>query len=88
MDDRFGRSKWAFWTFVCALLVLTAVPSAVLLRAIRTYIGFLTGAAPGTIRPAAVEFLDRRNNAEPPADRNLQFVEFHLRVPKAKRVEL
>jgi hypothetical protein len=88
VDDRFGRRKWAFWLFVCLLAAITIIPSAVLLSALRSYYDFLTGAAPPTIRPVQVQFLDRRNDAPPAAEENLRFVEFRLRAPKAKSVDL
>lgn len=88
MGDRFGRDKWAFWAFVFALAALLAVPSAVLLRCVHSYYDFLTGAAPGTIRPTQVDFLDRGRGAAPLADANLHFVEFSLRAPRAKSVEM
>jgi len=88
MDDRFGRSKWGFWLFVLALTVVIAVPSAVLVRTVESYYQFLTGAAPGTIRPVQVDFLDRRNDSKLEAEKDLQFMEFHLSAPKAKNVEL
>jgi len=88
MDDRFGRNKWAFWLFFVSLAALTAVPSAVLLRAVENYYRFLTGTTPGTVRPVKVCFTDRRNDSGPVADENLQFVEFRLSARKARAVEL
>lgn len=88
MHDAFGRRKWAFWLFVCALAAVLVVPSAVLLGALRSYWGFLTGAAPSTIRPLQVGFTDRRGDDRGAPERDLRFVEFRLRAPKAKAVEL
>lgn len=88
VEDRFGRSKWAFWGFAALLAALAAAPSAFLLRAAQSYYRFLTGAAPATVRPIRVDFLDHSSRSQPVRDENLQFVEFRLRAPKAKAVEL
>jgi hypothetical protein len=88
VHERFGRRKWAFWLFVCLLAVITVIPSAVLLRALRNYCSFLTGAAPSTIRPVPVNFLDRDGDFRSSPEPDLRFVEFRLRAPKAKTVQL
>ncbi|MFA6004607.1 MAG: glycogen-binding domain-containing protein [Elusimicrobiota bacterium] len=88
MDVLFLRHKLAFWGFASLLIAITAVPSAVLMRAARRYHSFLTGSAPGTIRPTKVDFLDRRNDTGPTPDKNLAFEEFRIPAPKAKTVEL
>lgn len=88
MHDAFGRRKWAFWLFVCLLAAVVLVPSAVLLGALRSYWNFLTGAAPAAIRPMQVSFLDKRAESRGPIEKDLRFVEFRLRAPKAKAVEL
>jgi len=88
VQDCCSRRKWAFWLFVCLLAAVILVPSAVLMRTMQSYYGFLTGAAPATIRPAQVQFLDRRGDSRSPPEKDLRFVEFRLRTPKAKAVEL
>lgn len=88
MRERFGRRKWAFWLFVCLLAAITVIPSAALLRALQSYRAFLTGAAPSTIHPVQVQFLDRRGDFRSAPEEDLRFVEFHLRAPKAKAVDL
>ena len=88
MHDRFGRRKWAFWLFACLVAAITVIPSAVLLRALRSYYDFLTGAAPPTIHPLPVKFLDRRGESRSAPEPDLRFVEFRLRAPKAKAVDL
>ncbi|MBI5240283.1 MAG: hypothetical protein HY926_07400 [Elusimicrobia bacterium] len=88
MHDRFGRRKWAFWLFVAMLAAVAIIPSAVLLDALRSYVGFLSGDAPSTIRPMQVRFLDRRGDLRSPPEKDIQFVEFRLRAPKAKAVDL
>jgi hypothetical protein len=88
VPDRFGRRKWAFWLFVCLLAAITVIPSAVLLRVLQSYYGFLTGAAPSTIRPLHITFLDRRNESQTAAEADLRFIEFRLTAPKAKAVDL
>ncbi len=88
MKERSGRRKWAFWLFICFLAAITIIPSAVLLRALQSYYDFLTGAAPSTIHPVQVKFLDRRGDFRSAPAEDLRFVEFHLRAPKAKAVDL
>lgn len=88
MHDRFGRRKWAFWIFACVVAAVLVIPSAVLLSAIQSYYAFLSGAAPSTIRPMQVNFLDRREDSRTAPEQDLRFVEFHLRAPKAKAVDL
>jgi hypothetical protein len=88
MNDRWGRSRWMFWLFVFALATMAAVPSALLLRTVRAYYRFLTGAAAGTIRPTHGDFLDHREpSARIPAE-NLSFAEFRFNAPRAGNVEL
>ncbi|MCX5795586.1 MAG: hypothetical protein NTY77_08850 [Elusimicrobia bacterium] len=88
MQDRFGSRKWAFWLVVGLIGAVTVVPSAVLLRALQSYYDFLTGAAPATIRPIQVRFLDHRGDFHSPPEQDLRFAEFRLRAPKAKAVDL
>jgi hypothetical protein len=86
--DSFGRGKWAFWLFVCVLAALAAAPSALLLHTAQSYIQFITGTNPGTIKPTRVDFLDRRRNPQTAVEKKLEFIEFSLKADKAKSVEL
>ncbi|HAM35582.1 MAG TPA: hypothetical protein DEB40_02115 [Elusimicrobia bacterium] len=87
--DRFGRSKWIFWTFALAVATLAAIPSAILMRAAQDYYRFLTGSKSAAIRPSRVDFPGRRgNNAEPAPDDSLHLVEFRIAAAKARSVEL
>jgi hypothetical protein len=87
VNDRF-RNKKVFWAFVLALLSLASVPSAVLMNAFNDYYRFLTGFEPGILRPTKA-FSTPRHEAltggeEPP----LHFIEFQIKAPKAKKVEV
>lgn len=86
MNDRF-RDKRVFWALVLALLALTAVPSSILLQALRDYSRFLTGFEPAPLRPIQVVSTPR-HEAFPEAKPPLHFVEFKLQAPKAGRVEV
>lgn len=86
MNDRF-RNKKVFWALILALLALTAVPSAILVKALDDYYRFLTGFEPATLRPTKV-FSTPRHEASPEAEPSLHFVEFRLKAPKAARVEV
>ncbi|MEK7859224.1 MAG: glycogen-binding domain-containing protein [Elusimicrobiota bacterium] len=88
MIDRFGGDKRVFWALALALLALILAPSAVLLRAARGYYRFLTGFEPGTLRPSRVNYLPRHEDPGPAQAPRLHFIEFRLKAPKAKRVEL
>lgn len=84
-----GRRKTAFWLLVMGALALSAVPSIVLMRTLENYYRFLTGFAPETLRPTHVKFIPHRSGRAGKGDESfLQFVEFQLRAPAAKRVSL
>lgn len=86
MDE---RRKWAFWAFAAAALLITCIPSTILLDALQRYGRFLSGFEPGTLRPIRVRFIPHRNGRRAaPFEPKLQFVEFRLRAPRAKKVQL
>lgn len=82
------RNKWAFWTVVAAALLVVCVPSSILLEAVRGYERFLSGVAPGTMRP--VRMRSTPHGGPSAEDRKfepkLQFVDFKIRAPKARKV--
>lgn len=86
MNDRF-RNKTVFWTFILALLTLAAVPSAILMEASQNYYRFLTGFQPEVLKPSKT-FSTPRHEAESSPQSPLHFVEFRLKAPKAKTVEI
>lgn len=87
------RHKLIFWALVAGALGLAAIPSITLFEAAARYYRFLTGFEPGTLRSTQVKFVPHRRAPAAPSEKNpdgalLQFVEFKLSAPKAKRVSL
>src|SRR5438046_2671452 len=84
------RSKWAFWGFILALLILVCVPSTMLLENLDHYHRFLTGFDPGTLRPIKVRFVPHPEGRKPlsATESNLKFVEFQIEDNSAKQVFL
>jgi hypothetical protein len=81
------RNKWAFWTLVCAALVIVCVPSTILLGAFERYERFLTGFEPGTIRPVKTRSMPHDSDrSKAPPEPKFEFVDFQLRDPSAKKV--
>ena len=86
MDE---RKKWVFWAFAAAALLITCIPSTILLQALQRYGRFLSGFEPGTLRQIHVRFIAHRGvPGEKPEEPQLQFVEFKLNSPRAKKVQL
>ena len=82
------RNKWAFWTFTLAAAALICIPSTLLLQALGRYRRFAEGVDPSALRPTPVRWVPReapRGTLEAP---KLGFVEFKLKAPKARRVDL
>lgn len=86
MNDRF-RNKTVFWAFVLSLLALAAVPSAVLMETAQNYYRFLTGFEPAVLKPSKT-FSTPRHEAESTPRPPLHFVEFRIKSPRAKTVEV
>jgi hypothetical protein len=86
VNDRF-RHKGFFWGFVLLLLALTTVPSAVLMEAFNDYYRFLTGLQPSVLRPSP-SASTLRHEAVTAGQTTLHFVEFRVKAPKAKNVEV
>src|SRR5882672_9750953 len=83
------RSKFAFWTFGVAGAALVCVPSAKLIDAVDQYQRFLTGFEPRPLKPVKMRgtpHRDPRGGDEPGA--KLEFSDFLLKAPKAKKVYL
>lgn len=82
------RNKWAFWTLMTAGLLVICVPSSILLDALRGYERFLSGVEPGTIRPVRMRSVPHAGRAddEKKLEPRLQFVDFRLKAPKARKV--
>src|SRR6266550_4709352 len=84
------RSKWAFWTFVLALLTLICIPSTMFVENLGKYRRFLTGFDPGTLRPTKVRFVPHQGGRKTPAvpESNLKFIEFQIDASSAKQALL
>lgn len=87
------RHKLIFWALVAGVLGVAAIPSITLFDAAARYYRFLTGFEPDTLRSTQVKFIPHRRAPGAPSEKNLdgallQFVEFRLSAPKAKKVSL
>lgn len=85
MDE---RNKAAFWAVAAGAFLLVCVPSTVLLEAFTRYKGWLDGVDPGALRPTRVHSLPHRDVRRGQPASRLDFVEFSLKRPKAKKVTL
>jgi len=80
-------NKRAFWLFVLGALAVICIPSTLLLRAIQGYGRFLCAFEPDTLRPRPAAWGPRSESAGAAvAPVKLEFADFRLRAPKAKRV--
>ena len=84
MDE---RNKTAFWAAAAAAFLIVCLPSTFLLEALSRYKSYLQGVEPAVLRPTRVRFVPHREGKREtkPA---LDFVEFSLKRPKAKKVAL
>ena len=85
MDE---RNKWAFWAAAAAALLLVCIPSATFLDALSRYRRYLSGVDASTLRPIRVRFVPHRGAQRSESKTELDFVDFTLKRPKAKRVAL
>jgi 1,4-alpha-glucan branching enzyme len=85
MDE---RNKWAFWAAAGAALLLVCIPSATFLDALSRYRRYLSGVDASTLRPSRVRFIPHRGGKRVEPKKELDFVDFALKRPKARRVEL
>lgn len=84
MDE---RNKGVFWLMAAAAFAIVCIPSITLLDSLQRYHRFLTGFEPATLKPVRMRSTPHRGgraDSEP----KLEFVEFKLKAPKAKKVSL
>ena len=85
-----SRAKWTFWGTAAAAFLVICLPTTYFLEALRRYERYLSGVDPTALRPTRSRFLPHRDGGrhgvEPTAQ--LDFIEFRLKEPKAKKVEL
>ena len=82
------RNKWAFWTLVAAGLFAICVPSTVLLDAFGRYERFLDGFEPSALRPVRMRSTPHGGSPKDAGklEPRLEFVDFRVHAPSAKRV--
>lgn len=81
MDE---RRKWAFWAFCLLAAAVILVPTSSFMTALERYGRFLNGFEP--LRPTRMRTVPHQGQREGGA--RLEFVEFRLKAPKAKEVQL
>lgn len=86
MDE---KKKWAFWGAAVGAFLIVCLPSAYFIEALNRYNRYISGVEPGALRPIKVRFLPRHDN-KPNADESarLDFINFSLKKPEARRVAL
>lgn len=82
------RNKWAFWSFVLLAAALVCLPSTLLLQALGRYRRFADGVDPSALRPTRMKWVPRESRGGSVDQPRVDFVEFKLKAPKAKTVEL
>jgi hypothetical protein len=80
------RNRWVFWGLVAVVLSLISIPSAEWISAFREYSKLAGGWEPAPLKPTRTTFVPRDDRAQAPP--TLKPVEFRLKAPKAKSVEL
>ena len=85
MDE---RNKAVFWALAIGAFLVVCIPSTVLLESFSRYKRFLDGVEPGALRPTRVHFIPHHETRRGQPASRLDFVEFLLRRPKAKKVSL
>lgn len=85
MDE---RNKLAFWAVAVAAFLIVCVPSTILLEALARYKNYVEGVDASTLRPTRVRFIPHRDGRRSETAPSLDFVEFTLKRPKAKKVSL
>lgn len=87
-SDSGVRAKWAFWSYVLAVLLLATVPSVLVMEKAREYWRFVTGWQPGTLRPSHVRRLPPSRTLDDASLPEIRFIEFSCAAPRAKTVRL
>lgn len=77
--------KTAFWGAFAVVMGLVTIPSIEWMSAFRDYVRFMSGWEPAPLRATVTRYTPRDGHADAP---ELEPVEFRLKAPKAKRVEL
>ena len=81
------RSRWAFWAMAALVLALVSVPSIELLSNLIEYRRFLSGWEPTPLKNTSTSFTPHESGRLLD-ETALKPVEFLLKAPKAKSVEL
>ena len=82
------RNRWVFWGLVAGVLALVSVPSIEWIETLRDYARFAEGWEPTPLKPTQTTFTPRENRQSPLDEPALTPVEFAVRAPRAKSVEL
>jgi hypothetical protein len=77
--------KWAFWAAFAVVMGLVTIPSIEWMGALKDYAGFMSGWEPAPLRATTTRFTPHEDRVRPPV---LEPVEFRLKAPSAKSVEL
>ena len=80
------RKRWAFWGLVAVVLSLISIPSVEWIAAFEDYFRFAGGWEPSPLKPTMTSFIPHDDRT--PAAPTLKPVEFHLKEPNARSVEL
>jgi 1,4-alpha-glucan branching enzyme len=83
MDE---RHRNAFWLAAAVAFAVVCIPSLTLLESVTSYGRFLMGFEPGTLRPVRMTSTPHAGSRR--SEPKLDFVEFKLKAPSAKKVGL
>jgi hypothetical protein len=81
------RNRWVFWGLVAGVLALVSVPSIQWIETLRDYARFAEGWEPTPLKPSQTTFTPRETRAAPDEPALIP-VDFALKAPRAKAVEL
>lgn len=87
MDE---RNKAAFWLAAVGAFLIVCIPSTAFIEALSRYRKYVAGVEPAALRPVKVRLVPHRDGrpSGPEPKPRLDFVEFALKKPKAKKVSL